>query len=202
MFTVAIIDGFFPPIPSETVLVAAAAVAVASGSVNLLVLGTVAAAGAMIGDNIAYAIGRSVGVHRFRWMRRPRVVAAFAWAQRSLDRGGARLILTARYIPVGRVAVNMSAGALAYPWRRFLPLSAIAAATWAALSAGLGILAGHWLEDQPLLGAVVGVAVALVIGVVVDRVVTMRRRRGSARSDVEPEIDAAAGRPRECEVAG
>ena len=31
MFAVAVIDGFFPPVPSETVLVAAAAVAASTG---------------------------------------------------------------------------------------------------------------------------------------------------------------------------
>lgn len=177
MFATAVIDGFFPPIPSETVLVAAAAVAASTGETNLPLLITVAAIGAMIGDNIAYAIGRSVGTTRFAWMRRPRVAAAFERAQRTLTRSGAPLILGARYIPVGRVAVNMSAGALGYPWRRFVPLSAVAGLTWALYSAGIGLVAGHWLEDQPLLSAVFGIAFALIIGVIIDRVAAARRRR-------------------------
>lgn len=115
MFVTAVIDGFFPPIPSETVLVAAAAVAASTGSTNLVLLCAVAAIGAAIGDNIAFAIGRAVGVRRFRWMRRPRVAASFDWASCTLDRSGTGLILGARFIPVGRVAVNMTAGALGYP---------------------------------------------------------------------------------------
>ncbi len=126
LFAVTIIDGFFPPIPSETVLVAAAAVTASTGEGNLLLLGAVAAIGAAIGDNIAFLIGRGLGTTRFAWMRRPRVAAAFAHAQLALDRRSATLILGARYIPVGRVAVNMTAGALDFPWRRFLPLSLIA----------------------------------------------------------------------------
>lgn len=177
MFAVAIIDGFFPPVPSETLLVAAAAVAASAGGTDLLLLGAVAAAGAWIGDNIAYAIGRSIGTTRFAWMRRPRVAAAFARAQRGLVRGGAPLILGARYVPVGRVAVNMSAGALGYGWRRFLPISALAAVSWAAYSIGIGLVAGHWLEGQPLLSAVLGVGFALVLGVVIDRIAAARRRR-------------------------
>lgn len=180
MFAVAVIDGFFPPVPSETVLVATAAVAVSTGAwPTVVLLCIVAAVGALIGDNIAYAIGRRIGMARFRWMRSPRVAAAFERARHALGRRGAPLILGARYIPVGRVAVNMSAGALAYPWRRFLPLSAIAAVTWAAYSALIGTLAGHWLEDQPLLSAVVGVVFAVAIGIVVDRIVARRRRTGS-----------------------
>ncbi|MET3509482.1 DedA family protein [Plantibacter flavus] len=182
MFATAVIDGFFPPIPSETVLVAAAAVAVSTGGSNLLLLCAVAAVGAAIGDNIAYLIGRGVGTTRFAWMRRPRIAAAFDRAGRTLGRRGAPLVLGARYIPVGRVVVNMSAGALRYPWRRFLPLSVIGGVTWAAYSAIIGVVAGKLFEDQPFLSSVLGVGVALVLGLVVDRVAAVRRRRRE-RSD-------------------
>lgn len=177
LFAVTVIDGFFPPVPSETVLVAAAAVAASTGNGNLLLLGLVAAVGAAIGDNLAFLIGRKLGTTRFGWMRRPRIAAAFAYAQRALDRRSATLILGARYIPVGRVAVNMSAGALGFPWRRFVPLSLIAGASWSVFSLAIGLLAGAWIKDQPLLSAVLGIGVALVIGVVIDRIAAARRRR-------------------------
>lgn len=187
MFAVAVIDGFFPPVPSETLLVAAAAVAASAGAGNIVLLVTVAAVGAVIGDNIAYAIGRGAGVTRWRWMRRPRVAAAVERAQRTLEHRGAPLILAARYVPVGRVAVNMTAGALRYPWRRFLPLSAVAGATWAVYSAGIGLLAGAWLEDQPFLGAVIGIVGALALGFAVERIAAARRRRTSASTPREAE---------------
>ena len=178
MFAVAVIDGFFPPVPSETVLVAAVAVAASTGAFPAIaLLCVVAAVGATIGDNIAYGIGRKVGTTRFRWMRGPRVSAAFARAGAALGDSGAPLILGARYIPVGRVAVNMSAGALRYPWRRFLPLSGIAAMSWAVYSAAIGLVAGQWLTDQPLLSAVIGVVFAVSIGVIIDRIAAVRRRR-------------------------
>jgi membrane protein DedA with SNARE-associated domain len=181
MFAVAIIDGFFPPVPSETVLVAAAAVAASTGAFSTVVLlCLVAAAGALIGDNIAYAIGRRVGTTRFRWMRRPRIAAAFERSGQALETRGAPLILGARYIPVGRVAVNMSAGALRYSWKRFLPLSAIAAASWSVYSVVIGILAGQWLGDQPLLSSVLGVVLALAVGLVIDRISAVRRRRAAS----------------------
>lgn len=195
MFATAVIDGFFPPIPSETVLVAAAAVAASAGETNMPLLIAVAALGAMIGDNIAYAIGRSVGTTRFAWMRRPKVAAAFDRAQRTLSRSGAPLILGARYIPVGRVAVNMSAGALGYSWRRFLPLSVVGGVMWAVYSAGIGLLAGHWLEDQPLLSAVFGVAFALVLGFVIDRVAAAIRRRRTVVDCGSADDEVHAGQP-------
>ena len=180
MFVVAVVDGFFPPVPSETVLVAAAAVAASTGGPDLALLGVVAAAGAVVGDNIAFAIGRRTGTTRFAWMRRPRVAGAFAWAGTALEKRGAGLILGARFIPVGRVAVNLSAGALRYPWRRFALLTVAAGLCWSAYSIAIGLLAGAWLKDQPLLSAVFGVVLALAIGLVVDRVAARRTRRVAA----------------------
>lgn len=199
MFVVAAVDAVFPPVPSETVLVAGAAAAAASGGwPTILALCLAAALGAVLGDNLAYALGRAIDPGRVRWMRRPRVAAALEYAQQALARRGATLIIGARYIPVGRVAVNMSAGVLGYPWRRFLPISLIAGATWALYGAAIGILAGSWLADQPFLAAVFGVVVAVTVGLIVDRIASARRRRTSriaedADEEVCPEPVGVAG---------
>ena len=191
LFAVAVIDGFFPPIPSETVLLAAAAVAASGGDVNVLLLGVVGGLGAVVGDNIAYRLGRAVGTERFRWMRRPRVVTVFDTSARALARGGAGLILGARYIPVGRVAVNMTAGAVRYPWRHFLPLSIISGFTWAAYSTIIGMVAGNWLKGNPLLSVVIGVGIALAIGIVIDRITAWRRRAQTAQTVPAADAEAA-----------
>lgn len=177
LLTVTVVDGFFPPVPSETVLVAAAAVLASTGEFWALVpLGLIAALGAASGDNIAFALGRRLGTTRWAWMRRPRVASTFAHAERALHDRSAALILGARYIPVGRVAVNMSAGALHFPWRRFVPLSVVAGISWSALSLVIGLLAGSWVTDQPLVSAGIGIVVALAIGLIIDRVTAIRRR--------------------------
>lgn len=199
LFAVAVIDGFFPPVPSETVLIAAAAVAASGGDVNVILLGVVGGLGAAIGDNIAYRLGRAVGTDRFRWMRRPRVVRAFDTSARALERGGAGLILGARYIPVGRVAVNMTAGAVHYPWRRFLPLSVISGFTWAAYSTIIGMVAGNWLQGNPFFSVLLGIAIALAIGIVIDRVIAWRRR---ARETTESAAAGAEAARLDATVAG
>ncbi|UJP10932.1 VTT domain-containing protein [Microbacterium sp. KUDC0406] len=200
MFAVAAIDAVFPPVPSETVLVAGAAAAAATGGwPTILALVLAAALGAMLGDNLAYALGRAIGTKRFRWMERPRIAAAFEHAEHMLARRGATLIIGARYIPVGRVAVNISAGALGYPWRRFLPVSPIAATTWALYGATIGILAGSWLANQPFLAAVLGVVFAVAVGIVVDRIGASRRRRRAGR---ETGADEDAARPEPAQMAG
>lgn len=199
MLAVAIIDGFFPPVPSEIVLVSAVAVAASAGSLpTILLLVVVAALGAMIGDNIAFAIGGRLGALRGRWLRGPRLTASIDHAQQGLERRGASFLLTARFIPVGRVAVNLAAGAVAFPWRRFLPISALSGVVWAAYNAVMGILAGQWLADQPLLSAVIGTAVALGLGLVVDRLVSRRRPHGTSPREAEADSPrpARAASPR------
>lgn len=42
---------------------------------------------------------------------------------------------------------------------------------------GLGLLAGAWVDGNPLLGAVVGVLLSLTIGAVVDLLIRWRKRR-------------------------
>ncbi|MGI6878148.1 DedA family protein [Microbacterium sp. gxy059] len=179
VFAFALLDGFFPPVPSETVLVGATAIGLSTGHPEWALLGVVAAAGAFTGDNLTYAIGRGVGTRRFRWMRSERGRRAISLAERGLARGGASAILIARYIPIGRTAVNLTAGATRYPRARFVLLSLIAAVSWSAYSVGIGALAGAWLGDHPLIGAGVGIVAAIVLGLVADRIIAaVRTRRG------------------------
>ncbi|UKJ64031.1 DedA family protein [Cellulosimicrobium cellulans] len=176
LFGFATIDGFFPPIPSESVVITLAVSAHATGEPNLLLVLLVAAAGAWTGDQIAFSIGRAIGTDRVRFLRSPRGRKAVAWAERALAHRGASFILAARYIPIGRVAVNMTAGAVGYPRRRFMAFSGIAAVTWAVYSVLIGLVAAQWLGHEPLLAMVVGVVLGVATGFVIDRVLMMRAR--------------------------
>jgi membrane-associated protein len=182
LYAFATIDGFFPPIPSESVVIALAALAVATGQPNLWLVGAVAAAGAFSGDQVAYSIGRHLPVRRLPVLRGPRGQHALDWAEGALAQRGASFIITARYIPIGRVAVNMTAGAVGFSRVRFTGLAAIAAVSWSVYSVLLGIGAGVWLGDNPLLAVAVGVAGGLVLGLVIDWAMThlLRGRRGRA----------------------
>lgn len=190
-----LIDGFFLFLPSETAIVALAAIAARSGEPNIWLLILGASIGAVIGDNIAYLLGRKLGTTRFGWMRRPRGAQAFARAGKELEKRGAILIFTARYIPVGRIAVNFTAGATYFPWRSFVLLDGIAVVTWAGYSVAVGTFAGRWVHDNPLLGIGIAITFALVMGFLVDHAMKylhhVLEKRGRIAARPEPGLMAA-----------
>lgn len=192
LFLFATVDGFFPPVPSESVVIALASLSVAQGSPNIVLVALAAALGAFAGDQIAYTIGSRVDVHRLKVFRTPRGRRTLAWAEHALAHRGSSFILAARYIPVGRVAVNMTAGALGYPRRRFVGLTALAAVTWSAYGSLVGAGAGLWLEDHPVIAVVAGIVVGTLVGIGIDwvlrRVTGLDRHRSRAVAS-----DAAVG---------
>lgn len=196
------IDGFLPPVlPSETLIVALSAVSVTSGQPNLWLLALAGFLGAISGDQVAYRIGRAAGAGGFRWMRGARAQATLHWARRELDKRGAMLILTARYVPVGRVAVNFTAGTTRFPLRQFTVLDLIACATWIGYSIGIGIVAGAWVDQHPLLGAALAIAIAIVMGFLIDHAmqgISRFRRRRLDRSTSA--LTTAASAPAAAEV--
>jgi membrane protein DedA with SNARE-associated domain len=201
LFALCLVDGFFPPVPSEAALVAVAAIAATSGQPVLAGVLAAAALGAVAGDSVAYWIGRRIGLGRLARSRRPRIAAAFAFAERQMRRRSASLILVGRYIPVGRVAVNMTAGATRLPYRRFLAISSVAGLAWSATSIGIALAASSVLHE-PLVAALVSMVVAAGLGIAVDRVIgrvtRKREARAAARADDRTDARAAvldAARP-------
>lgn len=193
LFGFTVIDGFFPPLPSESLIIALATFAAAGHPApplwGLFIVGMV---GAWIGDQCAYNIGRWIDVTRFRFYQRPRVRAVFNYANRTLTHRGASIIFSARYIPVGRVAVNMTAGTLRYPYRRFALVGAGAAVVWSAYSIGIGLLAGTWINAGPLVNACIGIVGGLVIGALIDLAMSKRRATVMAEVDEGDKDDVAS----------
>jgi membrane-associated protein len=189
VFACCVIDGFFPPIPSESVVVGLAAVAATADIPNPLLLIATAGAGAFVGDNTAYLIGRGTGTRRWAWMRGPRMQAAFHWAGRELRKRPASLILVARFVPIGRVAVNLTAGATGYPRPKFVGLTVLSAAVWAGYSVAIGLFFGQWFEDNHLLGATIAIVCAIVLGIAVD--VAISKLRGTLPVELKRPVPPA-----------
>lgn len=176
-----LIDGFFPPIPSESLVVGLASLGAAQGGRGLWLLLGAAIVGAFAGDNLAYVLGRGMGTARFKWMRRPLMQRAFSKAGRELSARPVSMLLVARFVPVARVAVNLTAGATGYRYRRFAAVSALSATLWGAYSVGIGALAGAWLRDYPVWGLVIAIVVAGALGLAIDKVAAALRRRRERR---------------------
>jgi len=197
LYLFAAVDGFFPPIPSESLVIALASLSAANGKPSLLLVILVAAAGAFTGDQIAYTIGSRVDVRRLRIFRSAKAQSALDWADRALHERGASFIIAGRYIPVGRVAVNMTAGALHYRRRKFVGLDIIASITWALYATAIGVTAGRVLQAHPVVAIVVGVIGGLVIGLLVDTVLSRWARGPKAGASAEDGVahDEAAPLP-------
>ena len=180
IFAVAMVDAFFPVVPSETVVIIGGNLA-ASGDLNLLFVILAGAVGAMIGDNISYGIGAWVGERTVkRWFSGEKSLKRLEWAERTLDERGAYIILVARFIPGGRVAVTFSSGYIpTFPWRRFIVYDAAACLLWASYAALLGYFGGKTFENHPWLGLVIALVVALSLGFVVEAIRHLRQRRAA-----------------------
>lgn len=171
-----VVDGVFPLFPSEVIVVSLAALATSSGAPDLVLLLLVAAMGAVLGDNVAFAIGRAcrrAGLDG----RRFRPLARFLdWAERGLDRRPSTLFLTARFIPMARLAVNVTAGMQGYSYARFAPLCILASSVWAAYNLTIGYAAGRWLGDNPVLAMAMAIVAAITVGMLFDLAVDRVRK--------------------------
>ena len=180
LFGLAALDVIFPLVPSETSVILAGVIA-ATGDLILFAVILVAAAGAVLGDNTAYWIGRKAGprlVDRFfAGERRKRI----DWAETQVQERGGYLILVGRFIPGGRTAVTLACGLLKMRWRRFIVFDVPAGLMWASYAALLGYFGGKAFEEQPWKGFLVAFVVALGITGAIEVYRWLRKRGVLAR---------------------
>jgi membrane-associated protein len=173
---IAALDVIFPLVPSETSVILAGVIA-ASGDLVLAAVIACAAAGAILGDNVSYWIGRLAGerivARFFSGERRKRI----DWAEKQIDDRGPYLIVVGRFIPGGRTAVTLASGLLEMRWRKFLAFDVAAGLVWASYAALLGYVGGRTFEEDPLKGFIIAFAVALAVTGGVEAYRWLKRRR-------------------------
>lgn len=203
LFALSMIDAFFPAVPSESVVITAGVFAASTGSPNLALIIVLSALGAFLGDHISYAIGRTAGYSLLSRMREgTKRRAAYEWAGKAIEERGGLILVVARYIPGGRVAVTMTCGAVRYPLRKFMFFDAIAAASWGVYSALIGYVGGAAFEENPIMGLLVGFGLALAITAVVEIVRYFRKRSNNDDSHDEDTGGGPAGGSSTNEVTG
>jgi membrane protein DedA with SNARE-associated domain len=183
------LDGVLPMIPSEAAVLAAGVFA-HTGTPSLFLVVVATALGVFVGDHLAYGLSRSVVGPRLIGRSR-NVSRAVAAAGRQLDRRAGLLIVTSRFVPGGRVTMNLACGTARVPLSQFSPASAIAALAWAGYAAGLGYLGGAPFVENPLLGLALGFGLSLAFGGIVEvirRRVTRRRRPRPVASVPRPHV--------------
>jgi membrane-associated protein len=177
-FVLPAVDALLPIVPSETAIITLGVATAGSADPRIGILIALAAAGAWCGDNFNYLLGRWFGpwvVRRF--LSGERGTKQRAWAERSLDHYGARLIIACRFIPGGRTAVTLTCGLIGYNRRSFMASTAVAAVIWACYAFFIGRLGGKAFEDKPWAGLLLALGVVLVVSVIVEVVRRLRARR-------------------------
>lgn len=189
LFGFAALDGFFPAIPSET-LVVTAGVFAATGEPNLYGVMAIAAAGAFLGDHVSYFIGRGAGGRLIdRTKPGTKRHAMTMWARKSLEERGGLVLVVARYVPGGRTAVTLTMGAVRYPLRNFSLFASLAALSWGVYCALVGYIGGKAFEDNPLKGVILGIGLALMVTLIVEVVRHQRRKRLQRKADPQVEVE-------------
>lgn len=178
-------DAFFPPIPSEMLVITGGALA-AEGRVNLWLVALLAAAGSWVGDILVFQLFKRRLTHvldRWAWGRKIHqgIHRAIAKAGRSSTYGA---IIGARFIPGGRLAASAAAGIAEVSSRGFSLCAGLGGLLWAAWQTGLGYFAGSTTKLPFWASSLIGVSVGLLIGIVVGVIVT--RRRGDRSPVDEP----------------
>jgi membrane protein DedA with SNARE-associated domain len=174
------------PLPGEAVLVTASIYAGATHDLSLVGVIAAAASGAVIGDNIGFWLGRSIGSRLLlRYgglvgLTEPRIKLG----QYLFLRHGGKIVFLGRFVAFLRVLAAFLAGVNRMDWSWFFLFNLAGGVIWAsAFGAG-----GYFLGEQVhrLLGPV-GIA-GLIAGAIVIVATALFARRHEARLQAEAEI--------------
>ena len=133
LFVVVMLESFGIPLPGETALIAFGVLA-SQGNYNIVWVIVVAAAAAIIGDNLGYwLIGRLGGralFHRWDWLRRYSD-AVLPRAEGIMERHGGKTVFFGRFVAILRFTAAWIAGLGRMEWWRFLFWNAAGGICWA-----------------------------------------------------------------------
>jgi membrane protein DedA with SNARE-associated domain len=155
------------PVPGETALVTAAFLA-SQGHYSIVAVIAVAAAGAIIGDNVGYWIGREGGrklLERWGPVRRY-ANKALPPAERFFEKHGAKAVFFGRFIAFLRVTAAWLAGISRMTWWRFLLWNAAGGILWAIVISLLAYQFGKAAADAVSRYGLVAVAAIVVLALV------------------------------------
>ena len=171
VFVIVTLESAGLPLPAESLLIAAAVFSGTTHQMSLPEIVVAAAAGAILGDNLGYWIGRRIGRpllarygHRVGLTPQRLRLGEYLFARR-----GGTIVVVARFVVFLRTLAALLAGASAMPWPRFLVCNAAGGILWAvAYSVGgyvLGTEIRHVSLPLAAAGAALGAGLILAAGV-------------------------------------
>ena len=166
LFAVVMIESFGIPLPGETALIAFGVLA-AQGHYSIASVIAIAAAGAIVGDNLGYwLIGRLGGralFSRWRWLNQysDRVLPR---AEALMARHGGKTVFFGRFVSILRYTVAWVAGLSRMHWWRFLFWNAAGGIAWATAVGLTSYYAGQAAASAiQRYGLYAGAAVVVVV---------------------------------------
>jgi membrane protein DedA with SNARE-associated domain len=168
LFLIVMLESGGVPLPGETALITAAIFA-SHGDLQIVEVIAVAAAAAIVGDNIGYWIGRTGGRRLLeklgpitRWSER-----GLAWSEAFFDRHGGKTVFIGRFVAVLRVTAAWLAGISHMSWWKFFFWNAAGGICWAILVALVAYYAGHAAADAIATYGLYGAAAVVVLAALV-----------------------------------
>jgi len=155
-------------IPGDSLLFFAGLVAASTDNVNIFLLVTIIFLGAFMGDQVGFALGRTVGRSYLEKSNRPRFIKMVASAERFYSRYGWWAVVFARFYPWIRTFVPPIAGISKMNYYRFLSANALGAFVWGVGMTLLGYYAVQfpWIDENSKLIALFFIVLSLVSGFV------------------------------------
>ena len=188
------LEGVGIPLPGETVLIAAGALA-HRGSLTLWETMVTGSLGAVMGGQAGYCVGRFGGrPFVLQWGRYVFITPErLGRAERFFEQQGGRAVFFARFITGLRVFGALIAGMSRMSWGKFTLYSVLGGVVWAAAAVALGYflwtsisLVEHWIGQVSLL-----LVVALVLVVILRWAYrkAMRTKRVENAKESSPDLD-------------
>jgi membrane protein DedA with SNARE-associated domain len=189
VFLLPMLESTGVPVPGETMLLTAAVYAATTGRLNIALVIAAAAAGAIIGDNFGYVIGRKGGrALALRYGRFVRVGGRqLDLAERFFARHGDKTVFLARFVAILRTIGAFVAGVSRMRYRNFLIYNAAGGIAWATLFGIVAYALGRQFERYHALFTQFGIGLAVlgVVGAVAFALFGRRRLERWALGDEE-----------------